>query len=235
MGGKTGRLYKKLVEEKKIAKGSSGGGGRMFRGDDLAVEASQDSRKYAGAFQLSAEGVSGVKAEQLEEAMFEVIDDVQKNPVTAEELQKVKNQLRVQKIRSMDMMSGIGILFYLGDNAGKGDWAEANNNPKKCDLVTAEDIQRVAKEYFARDQRNVMIVNAKSAAEGEGAPAEDPRFTQMVQMIKSVDDAARLEQMIGMFSGRIDQIEDPAEKAQMEKLLKIANDHLKDLKAAEQK
>jgi len=207
----------------------------MFRGNDLAVDASQDSRKYAGAFQLSAEGVSGVKAEQLEEAMYEVIDDLKKNPVSPEELQKVKNQLRVQKIRSMDMMSGIGILFYLGDNAGKGDWTEANNNPKKCDLVTAEDVQRVAKEYFAREQRNVMIVNAKSAPEGEGAPAEDPRFTQMVQMIKSVDDAARLEQMIGMFSGRIDQIEDPNEKAQMEKLLKIANDHLKELKAAENK
>ncbi len=138
-------------------------------------------------------------------------------------------------LRSMDMMSGIGILFYLGGNAGKGDWTEANNNPKKCDLVTAEDVQRVAKEYFAREQRNVLIVNAK-AAEGEGgAPAEDPRFAQMVQMIKSVDDAARLEQMIGMFSGRIDQIEDPDEKAQMEKLLKIANDHLKELKAAEKK
>jgi hypothetical protein len=185
---------------------------------------------------MSAEGVSGVKAEQLEAAMYEVIDDLQKNPVTAEELQKVKNQLRVQKIRSMDMMSGIGTLFYLGDNAGKGDWTEANNNPKKIDLVTAEDVQRVAKEYFPREQRNVLIVNAKAAAEGEeGAPAEDPRFTQMVQMIKSVDDAARLEQMIGMFSGRIDQIEDPAEKAQMEKLLKIANDHLKELKAAEKK
>jgi predicted Zn-dependent peptidase len=236
MGGKTGRLYKKLVEEKKIAKGASGGGGRMFRGDDLAVDASQDSRKFAGAFQISAEGVSGVKAEQLEDAMYEVIDDLQKNPVTPEELQKVKNQLRVQKIRSMDMMSGIGTLFYLGDNAGKGDWTEANNNPKKIDLVTAEDVQRVATEYFAREQRNVMIVNAKSAPEGEGgAPAEDPRFTQMVQMIKSVDDAARLEQMIGMFSGRIDQIEDPNEKAQMEKLLKIANDHLKELKAAEKK
>ncbi len=150
MSGKTGRLYKKLVEEKGIAKSSGGGGGRMFGGDDLAVDASQDSRKYAGAFQISAEGVSGVRAEQLEEAMYEVIDDLKKNPVTAEELQKVKNQLRVQKIRFMDMMSGIGILFYLGENAAMGDWTEANNNPKKCDLVTAEDVQRVANKYFAR-------------------------------------------------------------------------------------
>jgi predicted Zn-dependent peptidase len=234
MSGKTGRLYKKLVEEKKIAKSSSGGGGRMFRGDNLAVDATQDSRKYAGAFELSAEGISGVKAEQLEDAMYEVIDDLQKNPVSPDELQKVKNQIRVRTIRSMDIMSGIGILFYLGDNAGKGDWTEANNAPKKIDLVTAEDVQRVAKEYFAPDQRNVLIVNSKTAP-GEEGGQEDARFNQMVQMIKGVKDAARLEQMIGMFSGRVDQIEDPAEKAQMEKLLKIANDHLKELKAAENK
>jgi predicted Zn-dependent peptidase len=235
MSGKTGRLYKKLVEEKGIAKGSSGGGRRMFGGGGLEVEASQDSRRYAGAFDISAVGVSGVRAEQLEAAMYEVIDDLQKNPVTAEELQKVKNQLRVQKIRAMDIMSGIGILFYLGDNAAKGDWTEANNNPDKCDLVTAADVQRVANAYFANDQRNVLIINSKSAAEGEGGGGEDPRFAQAVQMIQSMKDAARLEQMIQMFSMRVDQVEDPQEKEQMEKLLKIANEHLKELKAAEGK
>jgi hypothetical protein len=52
-------------------------------------------------------------------------------------------------------------------------------------------------------------------------------------MIKSIEDPARLEQMIGMFSMRMDQIEDAEERAQMERLLKIANDHLKELKAAE--
>jgi len=51
-------------------------------------------------------------------------------------------------------------------------------------------------------------------------------------MIKSVTDAARLEQMIGMFSMQVDSVEDPAEKAQMQKLIGIANDRLKELKAA---
>jgi len=235
MSGKTGRLYKKLVEEKGIAKSSGGRGGRMFGGGGLEVGASQDSRKYAGAFQVTAEGISGVRAEQLEEAMYEVIEDLKKTPVTEEELQKVKNQLRVQKIRSLDMMSGIGTLFYLGQNAALGDWTETNNNPAKCDLVTAADVQRVANKYFARDQRNVMIINTKAAAEGETAGGgEDPRFTQAVQMIKSMTDSARLEQMIGMFSARMDQVEEPEQKAQMEKLLKLANDRLKELKAAEQ-
>jgi predicted Zn-dependent peptidase len=233
LSGKTGRLYKKLVEEKGIAKSTAGHRGRMYGGDNLAVDATQDSKKYAGAFQISAEGVSGVQPEQLEAAIYEVMDDLKKNPVPQEELQKVKNQLRVQTIRFMDIMSGIGILFYLGQHAALGDWTEANNDPQKCDLVTAEDVQRVANKYFADDQRNVLLISTKGGPEMAQEGGEDPQFTQAVQMVKSMTDAARLEQMIGMFSMRMDQIEDPQEKAQMEKLLKIANDHLKELKAAE--
>ncbi|NIO29784.1 MAG: hypothetical protein GTO29_14665 [Candidatus Latescibacteria bacterium] len=235
MSGKTGRLFKKLVEEKGIAKSSAGGRRRMFGGSGLAVRANQESMKYGGAFQISAEGISGVRAEQLEEAMHEVIEDLKNNPVPEDELQKVKNQLRVQKIRFMDIMSGIGILFYLGQNAARGDWTEANNNPEMCDLVTAEDVQRVANKYFANDQRNVMIVNSKAGPEGEAEGGEDPRFTRAVQMIKSMNDPAQLEQMIGMFSMRMDQVEDPEQKARMEKLLKLANERLKELKAAEGK
>jgi len=234
MSGKTGRLYKKLVEEKGIAKSSSGGGPRMFGGGGLEVSANQDSRKYAGAFQISAEGVSGVKAEQLAEAIEEVVGELKSQPVTPEELQKVKNQLRVEKIRLMDMMSGIGILFYLGANAAMGDWTEANNNPLMCDRVTIEDVQRVANRYLGADQRSVLIVNSKSTGEEGGAPAEDPRVAQAIQFIKSATDPAMLEQMITGISMRMDQVEEPEAKAQMERLVKLAGERLKELKAAQQ-
>jgi hypothetical protein len=174
-----------------------------------------------------------VRAEDLETAVHEVFEDLKVNPVSDEELQKVKNQLRVDNIRFMDIMSGIGILFYLGSNAALGDWTEANNNPDKCDVVTAADIQRVANKYFPRDQRNVLLINAKGGAEEGGG--EDPQFAQAVQMIKSVTDAARLEQMIGMFSMQVESVENPEEKAQMQKLIGIANDRLKELKAADGK
>ncbi len=233
MNGKTGRLYKKLVEEKGIAKSSGRGGMRFFGGGGLEVNASQESMKYAGSFQISASGISGVKAEQLEEAVYEVLEDLQENPVLDEELQKVKNQLRVEKIRFMDIMSGIGILFYLGQNAALGDWAEVNNNPEMCDQVTAADVQRVANAYFPKDQRNVMIVNTKATAEGEGGEAQDPRYVQMVNMIKSMEDPAQLEQMMGMMSSQMDQVEDPERRARMEELLKLAGERLKELKAAD--
>jgi len=233
MSGKTGRLYKKLVDEKGIAK-SSRSGGRGMGGGRLAVSASQDSRRFAGMFSIDAEGISGVKAEELEQAIYEVVQDLRTNPVKEEELQKVKNQMRVDIIRSMDRMAGIGILFYLGQNAALGDWREANLDPQKCDAVTADDIMRVANTYFANDQRNVMIINTKAEKAGSGPEAEDPQFVQFKQMILAMKDAAKLEQMIGMISSQSDQVTDPKEKAQMAELLKIANDHLKELKAAQE-
>ena len=234
MSGKTGRLYKKLVEEKDIAKGSARRGRRMF-GSGLAVGATQDSKRYAGAFEINADGLSGVRAEQLEEAIYEVLEDLKKNQVTEKELQKVKNQLRVQKIRFMDIMSGIGILFYLGQNAAMGDWTEANNNPTMCDQVTAEDVQRVTNRYFTNDQRNVLIINSKAGPESETGGEEDPLYTRSLKMITSIEDPAQLEQMIGMFSMRMEQVDDPEQKERMEKLLEIANERLKELKAKEKK
>jgi hypothetical protein len=110
-----------------------------------------------------------------------------------------------------------------------GDWTEANNNPDKCDRVTAEDVQRVAKKYFAKDQRNVLIINPRETTDGDGG-GEDPRFAQAVEMINSMTDTAQLEQMIGMFSMRMDQVEDPEQKERMQKLLGIASARLEELK-----
>jgi predicted Zn-dependent peptidase len=233
MSGKTGRLYKKLVEEKGLAIGSSRGGG-MMGGGGLYVGATQDTRKYAGVFMIEAEGKDGVEPGQLEEAIYEVIADLQTVPVSEEELQKAKNQLRVDQIRFLDLMSGIGMLFYLGQNVARGDWMEANNHPDKCDLVTAEDIMRVANTYFEKNQRNVLLIRAKAKEEGESAGG-DQQFNQFVQMIRSMDDPAKVEQMIGMVSMRMESIEDPEERNQMEKLLDIAREHLSQLKAASDK
>ena len=233
MSGKTGRLYKNLVDEKDIAIGTAGGGG-MFSGDGLKVGASQDTRKYAGVFQISAEGKTGVKPEQLEEAIYEVIEGLKTNPVPAEEIQKIKNKLRVDQIRFMDIMSGIGTLFYLGMNAAKGDWTEANNHLDMCDLVTAENIQKVANEYFGTNQRNILLVNSKTVVEEE-EKEEDGQFARFVQMIKSSEDPARLEQMVGMLSMQLNQIEDPDEKEQMEKLLGIARERIEELRAGNEK
>ena len=232
MGGKTGRLYKKLVEEKDIAIGSVNRD-RMYGGDGLMVSATQDTRKYAGAFSITAEGKTGVRPEQLESAIYEVIEDLKTNPVGDEELQKVKNKIRVEQIRFMDLMSGIGTLFYIGSSAAMGDWTEANTHLDKVDLVSAGDIKRVAGTYFKPTQRNILLINAKSTATPD--EGEDDQFARSLQMIESTEDTAMLEQMAGMLSMQIDKMEDPETKEQMEQLLGAASKRIAELKAGEGK
>jgi len=232
LNGKTGRLYKKLVEEKKLAKGSMGGrGGRMGGGGRLGVRAGQDSRRYAGAFQISAEGLASVKAEDLEAAIHEVTDELKDEPVTAAELQKVKNQEKVSNIRFMDIMGGMGIMFLLAPNAAMGDWEEVNRAPQLLDAVTAEDILRVANTYFADDQRNVLIINSKEAP-GGGERKRGPGGGGMAERLKSIEDPAMLEQAIGMINMGLGTAEDPERKAQLEKMLQIATERLEELKSA---
>jgi len=233
MSGKTGRLYKKLVEEEGIAKGSTGGGGRMMGGGGgLGVRAMQDSRKYAGAFQISAEGLAGVKAEALEAAIHKVVDELKAEPVTEHELQKVKNQEMVSNIRFMDIMGGIGILFLIAPNAAMGDWEEVNRAPQLLDAVTAEDIQRVANTYFTDDQRCVLIINSKEAPEGE-ARKRGPGDGGMAERIKAIEDPAMLEQAIGMINMGLGQAEDPERREQLEQMLALATTRLEELKKGE--
>lgn len=233
MNGKTGRLYKKLVEEKGLAKGSLGGrGGRMMGGGGgLGVRAGQDSRRYAGAFQISAEGLAGVQAQELEAAIHEVVLELQAELVTPEELQKVKNQEKVSNIRFMDIMGGIGILFLIAPNAAMGDWEEVNRAPLMLDKVTTEDIRRVANTYFASDQRNVLIINTKDAPAGEERK-RGPGGGGMEERIKAIEDPAQLEQVIGMINMGLGQAEDPERKEQLEKMLQIAGERLEELKKA---
>ena len=56
-----------------------------------------------------------------------------------------------------------------------------------------------------------------------------------IQMAEMMGDmrSSREDMMMGMMGGRIDQVEDPEERAAMERLMKIAAERLKVLKAAE--
>jgi len=231
LSGKTGRLYRKLVEEEGLAIGAERHSG-PYGGGGLYVSSNQDTRKYGGVFSIDAEGKADVDPGRLEAAIDEVLEDLRTRPVSDEELQKVKNQLRVDQIRFLDLMSGIGTLFYLGSNAALGDWTEANHHPDKCDAVTAEDVLRVANAYLGRTNRSTLLVHMKAAEAGEGE-AQDPQMARFVQTIESMDDPEKIGQMIGMFSARLDEAEDPGERTQMEKLLEVARDRLTRLQASD--
>ncbi len=184
LNGRTGRLYKALVEDQKIATGAG---------------VRQDSRKYGGAFSFSGECQGESTPEMLESAWYEQLERMQEEQVDERELQKVKNQILASSFRRLE--TNFNLLLQLGYYEALGGWEYINHSPKEMAAVSSEDIIRVANAYFKPEQRSVAVYLRK---EGSATPenAELARFTpesrgmieQVQKMIQTMP-AEQLQQM----------------------------------------
>ena len=107
--GRTGRLYKGLELGRQVANSSW---------------ASQDSRKWAGMFNIGAEVKDGKTHADVERAIEEELERLASEPAPDLELQKVKNQFAAAQFRRLT--SNFHILMQLISNEGAGDWREVN-------------------------------------------------------------------------------------------------------------
>jgi predicted Zn-dependent peptidase len=142
--GRTSRLYKSLVKEKRIAIAASGFQG--IPGD-----------KYPGLFIFYAVPAKDHTHQECEEAIYVEIEKLKAELVTPEELEKAKTRARAGLIRQLDSNSGLAaeLTFY---EVVTGDWRNLFKRLDQIDQVTAEDIQRVAKEYFTTKNRTVGVI-----------------------------------------------------------------------------
>lgn len=147
----TGRLYKGLVLDSGVA---------------TEVSASQNSQKWAGYFDISAEAAENHTPEMVEKSIYAELEKLKHDPVPPEELQKVKNNFAADQFRQLN--SNLNILQNLIWNTGLGDWREINAAQPKLEAVTAADVMRVANEYFTKNNRAVASFTRKP----ETAPAE---------------------------------------------------------------
>src|SRR5207245_2067104 len=92
-GGKSSRLYKKLVYEKQIA---------------LDVAANQQSLMLGSEFQVQATARPGAKPEDLEKAINAELDAFRTNGPTEEELKRARNVLESRIIEGLETLGGFG-------------------------------------------------------------------------------------------------------------------------------
>jgi len=78
----------------------------------------------------------------------------------------------------------MSILMQLIFNDGLGDWREINEAAAKHQAVTAEDIQRVARQYFTKENRSVAIYIRKPSASAEEEKPKEPSKDAPKQMLK---------------------------------------------------
>jgi len=147
--GRTSRLYKSLVKDKKIAIVAAG-----FQG--------LPGNKYAGLFLFYAVPARGHTNKECEEAIYDEIEKLKAEPVSPEELKKARTRSRAGLIRQLDSNPDLAaeLAFY---EVVTGDWRNLFVQLDRIDKVTAEDIQRVAKEYFTSKNRTVGVIETISA------------------------------------------------------------------------
>jgi zinc protease len=144
--GKSSRLYRSVVDQKQLATG---------------VEASMPASLDPYLFTVFATANAGVTADRLERALLDEIDALIKDGVTEKELQKVKNQQRVRLYRQLETING------KADNLGSyevffGDYQQLFAAPERFEQVSADDVRRVAAQYFTKTNRTVGVLQAKA-------------------------------------------------------------------------
>lgn len=133
---------------------------KMIRGEEIAVEAGTSYDQFdrlAGLFLFAGTPNKGVAPEKLEQAFKDEITDLQKNPVTTQELERVKAQVIASKVYDRDSMFNLAMQIGMLDSSGY-DWSLLDQYVDNIRKVTMDDIQRVAKKYFDPTQLTVATL-----------------------------------------------------------------------------
>ena len=142
--GRTSRLYKSLVKEKKIAV------------ETMAI-AGITSGKYPGLFLFFVVPAKGHSTEECEIAMYAEIDRLKKEPISQQELVAVKTRAKVNFLSGLDSNSGLAEQLA-GAETLYGDYRQMFRQVDKIEAITADDIQRATKKYFKKRNRTVGII-----------------------------------------------------------------------------
>ncbi|MGI8782801.1 MAG: M16 family metallopeptidase [Acidobacteriota bacterium] len=156
--GRTARLYRSLIEEKKVALGA-----------EAIAAMPLTYGKYPTLFTFFVVPQAPHTPEEAEKALYEEIEKLKTTPVDARELQKNLNQIDAGFIRRLRSNSSMASSLAMYE-ALTGDWAYMVDYRARVAKVGAADIQRVARKYFTQENRTVTILQPPAAA---AAPAID--------------------------------------------------------------
>ena len=153
--GRTSRLYRSLVRDKKIAAAAAGFGG--FPGV-----------KYPGLFAFFGVPTPGHTPEEIQAAIRAEIERVKTEDVSDAELETVKTRTRANLIRRLDSNQGLAV--QLGTyQARSGDWRELFRDVAEIQAVTKADVRRVANEAFVDQNRTVAMIQSTQMAKAPGS------------------------------------------------------------------
>ena len=162
--GKTARLYRKLVEDERIAS---------------EVSAANYAGRYPGWFAVNVELLQGKDRKKAEELVFAELEKLAKEPITDAELARARRKILAGFIFSRESVHNLAdaisrtSTYPGGEDVGKFLQSYLDRVLK----VSKDDIQRVAKQYLARKTAAIVWSipkEAKDEKKGGGRSVAKP-------------------------------------------------------------
>jgi len=138
--GKSSRLYKTLVDQKKMVNQIYG-----YNMENIDP----------GLFIFLAVANPGVTAEEIEKEIWSEIDKLKEGKIEQSELDKLKINTKADFVFSLENSSNVADLF--GSYFARGDIEPLLHYEENIDKLTTKDIQEVAKKYFTKDNSTTVI------------------------------------------------------------------------------
>lgn len=142
--GRTSRLYRRLVEEKRLAAEVSAYNG--FPG-----------QRFPNLFVFFGVPRHPHTAEELEKAILQEIERLASETIPEKELQKVKNQIQTNFLRKLDSNYQLAYWLSYGQSL-LGNWRTLIEQREACQKVTSDDVRRVARKVFRERNRTVATL-----------------------------------------------------------------------------
>lgn len=141
--GKSSRLYRSLVYEKKLALDTGGDYPNLSADPDL--------------FYIYGVPQPGRNWEELERSLYAEIEKLKTEPVTDRELQKAKNQIEAGFIMGQDSNFNRAMQVGTAEAVAAG-YSYQESYVENIRKVTPDDLIRAAKTYLIENQRTVGIL-----------------------------------------------------------------------------
>lgn len=148
--GKSSRLYKALVYDRQIAQ---------------SVRANQDGSEIAGLFQIEVTAKPERNLTEMETSVDSILNDVLKNGVTEDEVQKALTGAEARIVNSASTMLGraTSLAFYYSYTG------DPNNINKQMELykgITPQEVIMAAKKYLTQPKMVLSIVPLSKSERG---------------------------------------------------------------------
>jgi predicted Zn-dependent peptidase len=149
--GRTSRLYRALVRDKKIASFSAGFSGLP-------------GSKYPHLFAFYAVPLPGHTNQEMADGIHVEIDRLKKEDISDDELKMIKTRAKATLLRGLDDNSGLASNLAVFQ-ARYGDWRELFKQVENLDKVSKADIRRVANQTFVAINRTVGTIETSAPAQ----------------------------------------------------------------------